>query len=388
MTIRDGWPYVSGKADALDIRLALGGQFISPGLFPGFNRQILVAGTGMNLSVRQFTAVLSRGETFENPGAMSPDGAGFIANYGTHTVGIPQAPLSNAILHTVYVKQNNPLYGENDAATITYVSSPVAPANQLVKQQVPDGAEELGTVLVPAGATSLTSSGVVITNTSKPAIASQGDTEVANAAERDRAFYGAPSAWSTTKRFALQGTRVVRLDTGWTEQYYYEYNAASNPGGARGTGAAGMWLPVFGTMPTLQLSVTAANTAAPGEFTQKTNLSGGVVRNTGTFGVGGGTFIPPFPGNYQLSARVAVGGNSGGTRAIQTVVGGQVMTQDIPRSPVSAAGIMLHVADLFYSPGAAADAADSQVSVEVYQDSPNYLSLSTMRLYCQYLGPC
>lgn len=388
MTIRDGWPYISGKADALDIRLALGGQFISPGLFPGFNRQLLVAGTGMVLSVRQFTAVLSRGETFESAGAMSPDGAGFIANYGTHSLTLPTAPLSNAILHTVYVKQNNPLYGEPDTAVITYVSSPVAPANQLVKQAVPDGAEELGTVQVPAGATSLSSSGVIITNTAKPALASQGDTEVANAAERDRAFYGAPSSWSAAKRVALQGARVQRLDTGWTEQYFYEYNATSNPGGARGTGAVGMWLPVHGTMPTLQLSVNATNTSASGDWTQKTGMNLGIARNTGGFDVGNGTFVPPFPGNYQLSARVGVNGNGAGTRGIQVVMGGDVQAQDLDRATITSSGLTKAIADVFYSPGQSAGAATSQVSVEVFQDSGSNIFLPSMRLYCQYLGPC
>lgn len=65
----------------------------------------------------------------------------------------------------------------------------------------------------------------------------------ASAAERD-AIWGAPT--SAAARLALQnkGATTIRLDTGITERYYAQYDAATNPAGALAPG----WYPP-GVMP-------------------------------------------------------------------------------------------------------------------------------------------
>lgn len=60
--------------------------------------------------------------------------------------------------------------------------------------------------------------------------------QVPNAAARDIRF--PPGS-------VIQGNRVDRLDTGYTERYFGTYNSSTNPGGATPAG----WYPVAGKMP-------------------------------------------------------------------------------------------------------------------------------------------
>ncbi|WP_416394228.1 MULTISPECIES: hypothetical protein [unclassified Curtobacterium] len=122
-------------------------------LFGDFNP--VAKTTSMNVTIADQTVyVLSRSLS---------DGATIVTNVGVATVAIPTAPSSNSQYSVVYVKHNDTSFGDADSnplfgvVTGTAAASPAVPA-------VPSGAVAIATVLVPAGATTTSSSGVVITN--------------------------------------------------------------------------------------------------------------------------------------------------------------------------------------------------------------------------------
>lgn len=99
--------------------------------------------------------VLSRGKS---------DGAVIVSNVGDVLVSLDVAPSANSRYDVVYLKHNDTERGDAtsvpvvDKVTGTAAASPTIPA-------APAGALVLGTVLVPAGVTSTTASGVVVSNT-------------------------------------------------------------------------------------------------------------------------------------------------------------------------------------------------------------------------------
>jgi hypothetical protein len=111
----------------------------------------------MNVAVAAFNAVAGR-----------DSGAILLANDGPVNVTLTSAPASNSRIDVIYAKQND------GSSTVT---SPDANSNPIidkvtgtasatpVKPSIPTGAVELGTVVVPAGATATNSAGVVITTT-------------------------------------------------------------------------------------------------------------------------------------------------------------------------------------------------------------------------------
>lgn len=91
------------------------------------------------------------------------DGVSIISNVGLATVQLAAAPSANSRYDVIYAKQNDTEKGDSnsnpvfDKVTGQAGASPVVPA-------APAGALVLATVLIPAGVTATTASGVVITN--------------------------------------------------------------------------------------------------------------------------------------------------------------------------------------------------------------------------------
>lgn len=92
------------------------------------------------------------------------DGVAVWTNDGVFNVDFTAAPVANSRIDVVYAKHNDTLAGDANNLPIVAVAIGAAAATP-VKPAIPSGAEEIGTVLIPAGATSLTSAGVVVTNT-------------------------------------------------------------------------------------------------------------------------------------------------------------------------------------------------------------------------------
>lgn len=85
------------------------------------------------------------------------------------------------------------------------------------------------------------------------ALSKRGPVLVANAAERDALFAGAPQ----------QGAQVTRADMNWTERYYGLYDASSNPGGAAIAG----WYPDSGKVPKMRLAKTDTQALGANTYT-------------------------------------------------------------------------------------------------------------------------
>lgn len=115
----------------------------------------IATGTGtMAVAIASADFVLSRSVN---------DGAYRLSNLGVVNVTLAGAPASNSRYDVIYVKQNDSTAGDStndavfDKVTGTAAASPSIPA-------VPSGALAIATILVPAGVTSTTATGVFITN--------------------------------------------------------------------------------------------------------------------------------------------------------------------------------------------------------------------------------
>lgn len=189
MTLRNSIFAVSGNASFLDARRDMSGLFVcnKTTMLPiagilDRSQDNLVTGRGdsMSVTVHPFNAVLNR------------YGALLIQNDGDVKVPINAAPSANSRIDVVYVMQHEtrpPMSDDSDfpvfgVAQGVAAATPVAPS-------VPSGALALAQVLLPAGVSNTSASGVVITQTYIGA-AMKGDMlRVWTSAQRD-ALTGAP----------------------------------------------------------------------------------------------------------------------------------------------------------------------------------------------------
>ena len=129
---------------------------------------------------------------------------------------------------------------------------------------------------------------------------------VANSSAARDAKFGVPA--DETARLALQnsGAVTIRTDTGWTEQYYATYNAATNPGGASPAG----WYPVEGTMPDARVvRSTTGYTFSAGTWHTLFNTAHWTNQKTPTGGITwDGRYTVSIPGEYQVEASVFTNG--------------------------------------------------------------------------------
>lgn len=163
MALRNSLFAVSGKASFLDARRDMSGLFVCDKntLMPiagilDRTQDNLVTGRGdsMSVTVRPFNAVLNR------------YGALLIQNDGNVSVPLDAAPSANSRIDVVFVKQSETRPPMSDGSDVPkfFVAKGVAAATP-VAPSVPDGGLALAQVLVPAGVSNTSASGVVITQT-------------------------------------------------------------------------------------------------------------------------------------------------------------------------------------------------------------------------------
>lgn len=163
MALRNSLFAVSGKASFLDARRDMSGLFVcdKTTMLPiagilDRSQDNLVTGRGdsMSVTVHPFNAVLNR------------YGALLIQNDGNVSVPLDAAPSANSRIDVVYVKQSETRPPMSDGSDVPkfFVAKGVAAATP-VAPSVPSGALALAQVLLPAGVSNTSASGVVITQT-------------------------------------------------------------------------------------------------------------------------------------------------------------------------------------------------------------------------------
>lgn len=210
MTLRNSIFAVSGNASFLDARRDMSGLFVcnKTTMLPiagilDRSQDNLVTGRGdsMSVTVHPFNAVLNR------------YGALLIQNDGDVKVPLNAAPSANSRIDVVYVMQHEtrpPMSDDSDfpvfgVAIGVAAATPVAPS-------VPSGALALAQVLLPAGVSNTSASGVVITQTYIGA-AMKGDMlRVWTSAQRD-ALTGVPEG--TLLHDVADGCDYVRKGGKW-----------------------------------------------------------------------------------------------------------------------------------------------------------------------------
>lgn len=141
------------KLDQLGMVVKTGtGNQIRQGIFYNGDPNIVVGTTGMNYSVKPFTAVLSRGASA---------GAIFITNDGTVTLPTTAADSSNPRIDTIYVWQREYTLDGQDSEPVLGVirGTPNAIPQAPLDSALPAGSLRLADFTVPAGATN-TNAGV------------------------------------------------------------------------------------------------------------------------------------------------------------------------------------------------------------------------------------
>ncbi len=141
------------KLDQLGMVVKTGsGNQIRQGIFYNGDPNIVVGTTGMNYSVKPFTAVLSRGASA---------GAIFITNDGTVTLPTTAADSSNPRIDTIYVWQREYILDGQDSEPVLGVvrGTPNAIPQAPLDSALPAGSLRLADFTVPAGATN-TNAGV------------------------------------------------------------------------------------------------------------------------------------------------------------------------------------------------------------------------------------
>lgn len=181
-----------------------------------------------------------------------------------------------------------------------------------------------------------------------------------------------------------QGDRCFRLDQGWEEGYFKEYSS-SNPGGAAGAGS-GTWIPIGGSMPSLDINGVGTNTHdSSGNWVSKTGWSGGTIRRaTGGFGgsgIGNGFWSFPIPGEYAVTAEVSLGGSAGGTRGIRLMVDNSPVLTDLPRAQPTGSALTLSLSTHVFAPSGGVGL------LQVFQDGGGTIPMTSAKLRSRFLGP-
>lgn len=211
MSIRNGWPAVSGAADQFDIRAALRAttaQDADGRIKTGcaVNDQSLKA----LVTPRQDMAV----DLSASDWILDRHGPVFLSVDGTETIQLDPAPSANSRIDTIWVKQQetqSPIGDQSDGplagrATGTPSISPTRPG-------IPDGALAIADVLVPSTATNTSSHGVVITQRA-PYTAMQGGTLLF----RNTAELASFTPWDGQRARVMDGGEYVGSGGVWVSQ--------------------------------------------------------------------------------------------------------------------------------------------------------------------------
>ena len=198
MTVRPGWPAVSGAATFQDIRRALAGQVVKSaagvlrtGILPIGTGPLMVGTASMIVNVQTCVVVLDR------------NGAVFMANDGVQTVQLSSAPSSGSRWSVVYAKQRETEAPFSDTAAGPLIDKVESTTSETAARNLlPAGARELGVWKIDAGVTTTNAaSGVTYTETVPYTAMEGGVVLLRNQTEAD--------AWAPH-----DGSKAYRLDLG------------------------------------------------------------------------------------------------------------------------------------------------------------------------------
>lgn len=210
MALTDPWPVNSGMTDAKEIRLGLTAVFNTHGVVPGSKPadnaampSLVYASSTMVPSVRDFTVVVSRPST-----VVPTDGFSVMRNVGSTGIpAVPTAPTTGSQLHTMVVRVNDSGLGDGKTTPEFLYRSGVATTGTPQPGLLLDGDEEICQILIPAGATGLNSTGVVITHTYQSATTVGAIRYARTQAQRD--------AWTDVE----DGTQCFTVSAGQLHEY-------------------------------------------------------------------------------------------------------------------------------------------------------------------------
>lgn len=302
MALSQSWPGVSGKAQALDIRRDVAGIVIRQGILPSAadpDTPLLNKTSTMIPTVREFHAAIKR---------TASDGSQLIHNDGP-TGTFPQftaAPQTGSRMDILWVKAFDTAY--DPKANVEFgITDGVATTGTAVANRaaMPAGAMELGTLLVPAGATTLQSAGVIWTNTAQFGALRGGPILVRREAELD----------ATLAALLPLGAQATALDTQQTLEVGFGFSGLN-----RG------WYPVGGNMPRFYMERNPGVAAVPGSggfFTMDTQyvfdsasrqMRGGFTTDTYSK-----IITIPYDGLYRIQGQTIYASNSNGSRSMYAV---------------------------------------------------------------------
>jgi hypothetical protein len=243
----------SGAATFLDARNDMAGLIVQdtggltrPGILWASQDQLVTGRNDLMLDVADFNASLER------------HGSLLIANRGTAQVAIAAAPAANSRIDVVYVLQRETQAPMSDATAgpVFGVVQGVAAAVPVVPTSLPDGALQLATVRMPAGASTTLSSGVVISQTYPYTTCNGGvipmrstdDLATWNAVEYQRArladgteYVRRNGVWvSQTRTRIYQGSKVMKLSNSTGVQVLSDAELTSMLGHAWNNGDTGI----------------------------------------------------------------------------------------------------------------------------------------------------
>lgn len=210
MGLVNGFPGHSARGTFADLRRDLEGAVVRSaagvmraGVFPGSATQLVTGRADMNVDVADFRAVQNRG------------GAIFLANDGVAQVALDAAPASNKRIDLIYVFQQSTTLGDTADVPVFGVVKGTASPTPSVPALPPavSTAIPLATVEIPAGATTTSSAGVVITQVFPWTAMAGGTVHVRNSVEL--------AAWAPadgSAAFNIQTGRMYsRIGGAWAE---------------------------------------------------------------------------------------------------------------------------------------------------------------------------
>lgn len=173
MSIRNGFPAVSGAADQFDIRAALRANIAQDA-----NGHIKVGTTITTQSLNRLITPRTNMAVDLHPSDWILDRQGpiFLSVDGTETISINPAPSANSRIDTIWIKQQetqSPISDNTDGPTVNKTTG--TPSINPTPPTIPDGALAIADILIPSNATNTSSSGVIITQR-YPYTAAQGAT--------------------------------------------------------------------------------------------------------------------------------------------------------------------------------------------------------------------
>ena len=257
MALRKGFGAQLSGANADDLRYDMAGTVVRSsagvprsGLFPPVASPLLTPTASMAVGIAAFSGL-----------AMRDNGVVYLANVGADSVTLDAPPSSNSRLDVVWAKQNDasayvstpdanntPVFGVlKGVASATPVRNPAG---------LPQGAIELGTVLVPSTATNTGSAGVVITPTFQYVVAVGGILPVPTLALLN----------TITGSIGLLYAEVVADSTLANNGLYKWYNGAWTPRGMSWESVKAAIQLIASSTPVAVHTLVLPATAPPGKY--------------------------------------------------------------------------------------------------------------------------